>query len=48
MQTKKDYPSVKDTFGSLVFDKRAMKDRLTPDVYGQLIEAKGLSLLLPK
>ena len=39
MQEKKDYPSVKDTFGSLVFDKRAMKDRLTPDIYGQVIEA---------
>ena len=39
MTERKDYPSVRDIFGSLVFDKKVMKEKLNPDVYAQVIEA---------
>ena len=37
--TEKEYKSVHDIYGSLVFDKRAMKKRLNPDIYAQVIAA---------
>ena len=39
MTERKDYPSVREIFGSLVFDKKVMKEKLNPDVYAQVIEA---------
>ncbi|MDR1915338.1 MAG: glutamine synthetase III [Synergistaceae bacterium] len=37
--TEKQYPRVRDIFGSLVFDRRAMKDHLPKNVFGNLEEA---------
>ncbi|MBQ8692805.1 MAG: glutamine synthetase III, partial [Synergistaceae bacterium] len=39
MAEHKEYPKVHEIFGSLVFDKRVMKERLNPDVYAQVIDA---------
>ena len=35
----KEYPKVRDIFGSMVFDRRVMKEKLTPDVYERLLAA---------
>ncbi|MBR1603682.1 MAG: glutamine synthetase III [Synergistaceae bacterium] len=39
MAEHKEYPKVHEIFGSLVFDKKVMKERLNPDVYAQVIDA---------
>ena len=39
MAEHKEYPAVREIFGSLVFDKRVMKERLNPDVYAQVTDA---------
>ena len=44
-----EYKTVHEIFGSLVFDKRAMKNRLNPDVYEQVIAAmEGRQRLTPE
>ncbi len=44
----KKYATMKEIFGSMIFDKRAMKERLNPDVYKQVVEAmEGRSKLEP-
>ena len=44
-----EYKSVHEIFGSMVFDKRAMKTRLNPDVYEQVIAAmEGRQRLSPE
>lgn len=35
----KEYPKVRDIFGSMVFDRRVMKEKLPPDVYERLSAA---------
>ncbi|MBQ6969643.1 MAG: glutamine synthetase III, partial [Synergistaceae bacterium] len=36
-------------FGSMVFDRRAMREKLNPDVYAQVIEAmEGRERLTPE
>ena len=35
----KEYPSLHEIFGSLLFDKRVMKQKLNPDIYEQVIAA---------
>ena len=44
-----DYKSVKDIYGSLVFDSRAMKDSLNSDIYEQVISSmEGRQRLSPQ
>ena len=44
-----EYKTVHEIYGSLVFDKRAMKTRLNPDVYEQVIAAmEGRQRLTPE
>ena len=44
-----EYKSVHEIYGSMVFDKRAMKERLNPDVYEQVIAAmEGRQRLTPE
>ncbi len=44
-----DYKSVHEIYGSLVFDKKAMKQRLNPDVYEQVMAAmEGRQRLTPE
>ena len=44
-----EYKTVREIFGSMVFDRRAMKDRLNPDVYEQVIAAmEGRQRLTPE
>ena len=44
-----EYKTVHEIFGSMVFDRRAMKDRLNPDVYEQVIAAmEGRQRLTPE
>ena len=44
-----EYKSVHEIYGSLVFDKRTMKERLNPDVYEQVIAAmEGRQRLSPE
>lgn len=44
-----DYKTVHEIYGSQVFDKRAMKERLNPDVYEQVIAAmEGRQRLTPE
>ena len=44
-----EYKSVHEIFGSMVFDKKAMKERLNPDVYEQVIAAmEGRQRLSPE
>ena len=33
------YPTVREIFGAMVFDRRAMKEKLNQDVYERLIAA---------
>ena len=33
------YPTVREIFGSMVFDRRAMKEKLNQDVYERLVAA---------
>ena len=43
-----EFKNVHEIFGSLVFNKRAMKEKLNPDIYEQLIEAmEGRQRLSP-
>ena len=44
-----EYKTVHEIYGSMVFDKRAMKERLNPDVYEQVIAAmEGRQRLTPE
>lgn len=36
---EKEYKSVHEIFGSMLFDKRTMREKLNPDIYAQVIEA---------
>lgn len=46
---EKEYKSIREIFGSMLFDKRAMRERLNPDVYAQVIEAmEGRQRLSPE
>ena len=46
---EKEYKSIREIFGSMLFDKRAMRERLNPDVYAQVIEAmEGRERLSPE
>ena len=46
---QKEYPSLHEIFGSLLFDKRVMKEKLNPDIYAQLVEAmEGQQRLSPE
>ena len=43
------YKSIHEIFGSMVFDRRAMREKLNPDVYAQVIEAmEGRERLTPE
>lgn len=33
------YPKVRDIFGSMVFDRKVMREKLTPNIYESLVEA---------
>ena len=33
------YPTVREIFGSMVFDRRVMKEKLNQDVYERLVAA---------
>lgn len=39
MTSNREYPKIREIFGSLVFDRRVMKEKLNPDIYEQLIAA---------
>ncbi|MBR0234034.1 MAG: glutamine synthetase III, partial [Synergistaceae bacterium] len=44
-----EYKSVHEIFGSMVFDKRVMKEKLNPDVFAQVVEAmEGRQRLTPE
>lgn len=46
---EKEYKSIREIFGSMLFDKRAMRERLNPDIYAQVIEAmEGRERLSPE
>ncbi|MBQ6970748.1 MAG: glutamine synthetase III [Synergistaceae bacterium] len=36
---EKEYKSVREIFGSMLFDKRTMRGKLNPDIYAQVIDA---------
>ena len=45
----KEYKSTREIFGSMVFDKRTMREKLNPDIYAQVIEAmEGRERLSPE
>ena len=45
----KDFQSIHEIFGSLLFDRKAMKERLNPEIYAQVIEAmEGRERLSPE
>ncbi|MBQ9566271.1 MAG: glutamine synthetase III, partial [Synergistaceae bacterium] len=39
MTETREYPTVRELFGSMVFDRGVMKERLNPDVYEQVVAA---------
>ena len=39
MKNMNDYPTVREIFGSLVFDRRVMKEKLNPEIYEQVAAA---------
>ncbi|MCR5347071.1 MAG: glutamine synthetase III [Fretibacterium sp.] len=39
MSVSREYPAVKEIFGSMVFDRREMREKLNPDVYEQVVAA---------
>ena len=39
MQEAKEFPKMREIYGSLVFDQKAMKQRLPRDVYENLVGA---------
>ena len=44
-----EYKSVHEIFGSMVFDKRVMKEKLNPDIFAQVVEAmEGRQRLTPE
>ena len=44
-----EYPSIREIFGSMLFDRRAMKSRLNPEIYAQVLDAmEGRARLSPE
>lgn len=39
MSASREYPGIKEIFGSMVFDRREMREKLNPDVYEQVVAA---------
>lgn len=39
MDSEREYKPIHEIFGSMVFDKRAMREKLNPDIYAQVMEA---------
>ena len=37
--TLRAYPTIREIFGSMVFDRRVMKEKLNQDVYDRLVAA---------
>ena len=37
--TLREYPTIREIFGSMVFDRRVMKEKLNQDVYDRLVAA---------
>ena len=37
--TSRRYPTIREIFGSMVFDRRVMKEKLNQDVYERLVAA---------
>ena len=38
-EMKSEYKSIREIFGSMVFDKRVMREKLNPDIYAQVVAA---------
>ena len=36
---EKEYKTVHEIFGSMLFDRRVMREKLNPDIYAQVIDA---------
>lgn len=36
-EIKSEYKSIREIFGSMIFDKRVMKEKLNPDIYAQVV-----------